>query len=146
MGQPGPLETIIFISSSLGAATNNSRKAVLSVLDHLLLHDGCTILMRPRESLPGGGLPCCRPPPPSTALRRDLSPDSTVKVCVHITPEPCCGGCRILACPLQCSVAAWQSWAMAGSSTGISQPPLAQVHAASGECLSANSTGQIEVA
>lgn len=76
----------------------------------------------------------------------DFSPDSMVKVCVHIVPEPCCGVCRILACPPQCSVATRQSWAMAGSSVGISQPSLAQVHAASGECLSANSTGQIEVA
>ena len=152
MGHPGPSETrppIFRISSSLGAATNNCRKAVLSILDHVLLRDGCTILMRPqlKENLPGRGLPCCRPPRPSTALRRDFSPDSTVKVCVHITPEPRCGVCRILACPLQYSVAAQQSWATAGSSSvGISQSSLAQVHAASGECLSVNSAGQIEVA
>lgn len=148
-GHPGPSETrppIFCIHSSLGAATYNSRTAILSILDHVLLRGGCTVSMRPQESLPGRGLPCCRLPWPRAALRRDFSPDSMVKVCVHITPELRCGVCRILACPLQYSVATWQSWATTGSSTGISQPSLAQVHAALGECLSTNSTGQIEVA
>lgn len=149
MGHPGPSETrppIFCISSSLGAATTNSRKAVLSILDHVLLHDGCTISARPQERLPGRGLQAAGQPCSSTALRRDFSPDSMVKVCVHIMPEPCCSACRILACSLQYSVATRQSWATAGSSARISQPSLAQVHAALGECLSANSTGQIEVA
>lgn len=51
MGYPGPSDTrpaIFCISSSLGVATNNSRKNVLSILDYVSLYDVCTILMRPQ--------------------------------------------------------------------------------------------------
>lgn len=47
---------------------------------------------------------------------------------------------------MQCSIATQHSWAMAGSKERVAQSSLAQVHAASGECLSVNSIGQIEVA
>lgn len=100
-GEPWPITD--FISRSLGVATDNSRKVVLSVLDHLFLQDGCTIPMRPHQRQR------------TAVLLLPLSPEESV-----------CAQCQSLAVVfvgswiiLEYSPATQQRWATAGRAWGF---------------------------
>lgn len=117
---------ISHISNNLGAALGKSRKPFLFI--YALLEDSFVgspvkgrCIQQSTALLHGPGL--CAP---------------------HA--EPCCSVLRSRARSVQLSIAPRRSWAMAGSKAEIAQPSLAQVQAASGECLSVKSTGQTRVA
>lgn len=120
---------ISHISNNLGAALGKSRKPFLFI--RALLED--SFVGSPSE--------------------RQMHPTEHCLAAAQHGPglcaphaEPCCSVLRSRARSVQLSIAPRRSWAMAGSKAEIAQPSLAQVQAASGECLSVKSTGQTRVA